>query len=154
MDIHLKERQFYKTISLYPAYIVIYKYWLNEGMEGYHDTEISVIKNFWRPPRKPIITRLPHNDVRCYLKSGRGKKSIITGVPLYKMSIITRLDFIIFFDYQGTLEFIHPKDSVFSTVDKSYSLFGHGGMLFWFATSVLFFTVSLYSNLPKFNFFI
>ncbi len=49
---------------------------------------------------------------------------------------------------QGVLEFLY-SDAKFhvKTVDKEYDLFGHGGMLFWFASSIFFFVVSWMFNL-------
>ncbi|XP_064633155.1 transmembrane protein adipocyte-associated 1 homolog [Lineus longissimus] len=38
---------------------------------------------------------------------------------------------------QGTLEFVH-KDTIYNNLNTEFDLFGHGGMLFWFATSVFF----------------
>ena len=45
--------------------------------------------------------------------------------------------------FQGILEFLYP-DSRFRVESSSgeYDIFGHGGMLFWFATSVFFCVVS------------
>jgi hypothetical protein len=38
---------------------------------------------------------------------------------------------------QGVLEIISP-DEIFHVYSKDYDLFGHGGMLFWFISSVVF----------------
>ncbi|CAH2215958.1 jg23319, partial [Pararge aegeria aegeria] len=38
---------------------------------------------------------------------------------------------------QGTLEFIMPND-MFHIDTREYDLFGHGGMLFWFTSSLVF----------------
>ena len=44
---------------------------------------------------------------------------------------------------QGALEFMYPDDR-FHIIhdDREYDIFGHGGMLFWFFSSVFFFVVS------------
>jgi hypothetical protein len=38
---------------------------------------------------------------------------------------------------QGVLEIVSP-DEIFHVYSKDYDLFGHGGMLFWFVSSVMF----------------
>lgn len=38
---------------------------------------------------------------------------------------------------QGTLEIVMPDD-MFHIVARDYDLFGHGGMMFWFISSVVF----------------
>ena len=38
---------------------------------------------------------------------------------------------------QGVLEMVSP-DEIFHVNSKDYDLFGHGGMLFWFVSSVVF----------------
>lgn len=47
--------------------------------------------------------------------------------------------------FQGVLEFKYP-DTKFHIIvdegDREYDLFAHGGMLFWFASSIFFFVVS------------
>lgn len=43
---------------------------------------------------------------------------------------------------QGALEFVKPDDS-FHIDAKNYDLFGHGGMLFWFISSVCFSVVCM-----------
>jgi len=48
---------------------------------------------------------------------------------------------------QGALEFVSPDES-FHVIVKDYDLFGHGGMMFWFISSMVFTLVSscCYSN--------
>lgn len=48
---------------------------------------------------------------------------------------------------QGVLEFVYP-DTRFHIkhADREYDIFGHGGMLFWFASSVFYFVVSLWND--------
>lgn len=43
---------------------------------------------------------------------------------------------------QGVLEFVMP-DRKFFVPDKNFELFGHGGMLFWFVSSVVFAAVGV-----------
>jgi len=38
---------------------------------------------------------------------------------------------------QGALEFVSPDES-FHVITKAYDLFGHGGMMFWFISSIVF----------------
>lgn len=38
---------------------------------------------------------------------------------------------------QGVLEIVSP-DEIFHVYSKGFDLFGHGGMLFWFVSSVVF----------------
>ena len=38
---------------------------------------------------------------------------------------------------QGALEFVSPDES-FHVIAKDYDLFGHGGMMFWFISSIVF----------------
>lgn len=42
---------------------------------------------------------------------------------------------------QGALEFVSPDES-FHVHTKDYDLFGHGGMMFWFVSSIVFASVS------------
>ena len=51
-----------------------------------------VIMDFCGPVRKSIITRLRHNGVQHYLKSGLTNKSVMMRGPLYRRSIIRRRD--------------------------------------------------------------
>jgi hypothetical protein len=57
---------------------------------------------------------------------------------------------LLFFQFQGTLEFIQP-DSKFHVQKPGhginatvidYDIFGHGGMIFWLSSSLFFFIVS------------
>ena len=44
---------------------------------------------------------------------------------------------------QGILEFMYPDDRFHvSNDDREYDIFGHGGMLFLFTSSIFFFVVS------------
>lgn len=43
---------------------------------------------------------------------------------------------------QGALEFVSPDES-FHVIGKDYELFGHGGMVFWFISSIVFTAVSV-----------
>lgn len=47
-----------------------------------------------------------------------------------------------FCSLQGVLEFVMP-DRKFFVPDKNFELFGHGGMLFWFVSSVVFAAVGV-----------
>ena len=50
---------------------------------------------------------------------------------------------------QGALEFVSPDES-FHVHTKDYDLFGHGGMMFWFISSIIFASVS-FVNLKRTN---
>ena len=51
---------------------------------------------------------------------------------------------------QGILEFMFPDDHYHVILPgEEYDIFGHGGMLFWFASSIFFFVVS--STLIRFH---
>lgn len=43
---------------------------------------------------------------------------------------------------QGTLEILHP-DEKFHVHGENYDIFAHGGMIFWFASSIFFFVIYL-----------
>ncbi len=46
---------------------------------------------------------------------------------------------------QGALEFVSPDESFHVSI-KDYDLFGHGGMMFWFVSSIVFAVVSTYNR--------
>lgn len=50
---------------------------------------------------------------------------------------------------QGALEVFTPDDS-FRIHNKDFNLFGHGGMLFWFASSIVFSIVSIFFSFKYF----
>lgn len=57
--------------------------------------------------------------------------------------IVTSLISLAFTVTQGVLEIVLPDDS-FHIPSRDFDLFGHGGMLFWFCSSVVF--TSLYAG--------
>ena len=45
--------------------------------------------------------------------------------------------------WQGVLEFIYPDDRFHISSDSGdFDMFGHGGMMFWFCSSIFFCVVS------------
>lgn len=46
---------------------------------------------------------------------------------------------------QGALEFVSPDES-FHIMSKDYDLFAHGGMMFWFVSSIVFAVVSIHDK--------
>ncbi|XP_014664671.1 PREDICTED: transmembrane protein adipocyte-associated 1 homolog [Priapulus caudatus] len=54
-----------------------------------------------------------------------------------RVLICTSTISLIYSGTQGALEFVNPDDS-FHIDAKNYDLFGHGGMLFWFISSIFF----------------
>lgn len=62
------------------------------------------------------------------------------------------LDLLLSLWLQGVLEFLYPDDRFhISHGDHEYDIFGHGGMLFWFSSSIFFTIVSSLSPIIHFS---
>ena len=61
-----------------------------------------------------------------------------------RVLLATSIISLVFSISQGALEFVSPDES-FHVLEKDYDLFGHGGMMFWFVSSIVFTLVIIIS---------
>ncbi|KAK2152448.1 hypothetical protein LSH36_328g01050 [Paralvinella palmiformis] len=72
----------------------------------------------------------------CFTNTGH----LDSRTSIQRVLLITFSSALIYSCTQGVLEFIYPNDKFHVKHDgREYNIFGHGGMLFWFISSVLFF---------------
>lgn len=65
-----------------------------------------------------------------------------------RVLLATSIISLVFSISQGALEFVSPDES-FHVIVKDYDLFGHGGMMFWFVSSMVFTLVSFHEPLKS-----